>query len=199
MERTTTSPPSLVFAMAALNDRQGAGTVQEAASFPESETAVRLNCPNAAETAKRKSDTICEALMISSDHIVGIGTIEPEVSVVFPSTKLCPPDRSAPPLLFNPVPFLVIVIWMVVRGQALEQVVAQGQRLPTIGTGRFNREARREAGGGIKIIDASGFTIGPKQLVNCVARRCFHRVEVCDAFRANQNGKCVVARPCGPY
>src|SRR5438445_6334009 len=41
-ERTITSPPALVLEMATSNVRQGSGTVQVAASFPVSDTALRL-------------------------------------------------------------------------------------------------------------------------------------------------------------
>ena len=42
--------------------------------------------------------------------MVGTEVIVPEVSVVFPSTKLCPPDLIVPPRTYMPISFFVTVL-----------------------------------------------------------------------------------------
>src|SRR5438093_1638581 len=93
--------------MAAPNDRHGSSTIQEAASLPESETALRLFWPNTAETVSARIARMQR--IAASTYIVGTGVITPEVSEVFPSTKLWPPDRNVPLEPSMPVPFLVMV------------------------------------------------------------------------------------------
>ena len=52
-----TSPPALVFEMATSKVRQGSGTVQVAASFPVSDTALRLFWPKTNEEKSIDSRT----------------------------------------------------------------------------------------------------------------------------------------------